>query len=443
MYTSYIGKQFLALYNKEMKTSFTGKEFFNEIFFPLFFDNEKHLMHVSNSPFFQRPSQKALESGIPIPQLQLQKLHADIDADVPNMAVFVGFAAKDVEGTTSGQLTSMNFKITADEMYASWIGEALAIGVSGGLVMLIDNSDILWALYKGWKNYRTFLSQSPNVKDKQMETWNGHWLYHSSSRRFNKDYPLDNFKPETAEVQGNIAIPTLAWSKVIFALAKGLSEKSTTAYIYNLSQTNTTLGFINLYLTDINKMYEMRDKLFIDKKDSILSDKEIDDLTTFFNLKSACKFGTLGLQTMEPDKLRDYMPKGSVQYAKGNDYKFNTDQSYLNFNLYKIWIIAMLNKTELLALANKFAQALVRLKDAKKSDNRGKTNFTKDIEDILVAKNIPSFIDGLQALLQDTQSNPDLLREIVEEVLKMPNDHFPLFLTLIRFEHTYHQIKNN
>jgi hypothetical protein len=31
------------------------------VFFPLFFDSEKHLMHVGNSPFFQKPTEDAIK----------------------------------------------------------------------------------------------------------------------------------------------------------------------------------------------------------------------------------------------------------------------------------------------------------------------------------------------------------------------------------------------
>ncbi len=106
------------------------------------------------------------------------------------MSIFVGSAAKDVAGTTSGQVSSINVLADKDEMYASWIGEALGIGVSGGIVMLIDEPEILWALYSGWKQYRTFLNQTPNVKDKQIETWNGQWLCHCFQPYFDKTYPL-------------------------------------------------------------------------------------------------------------------------------------------------------------------------------------------------------------------------------------------------------------
>ena len=55
MYTSYIGLKFLDLYNNKTGNRFTAEEFFDREMYPLFFDDERHLMHVSNSPFFSKP----------------------------------------------------------------------------------------------------------------------------------------------------------------------------------------------------------------------------------------------------------------------------------------------------------------------------------------------------------------------------------------------------
>ncbi len=51
MYTSYIGSKFLDLYNRRTGNHYRAEEFFDKEMFPLFFDNTRHLMHVSNSPF--------------------------------------------------------------------------------------------------------------------------------------------------------------------------------------------------------------------------------------------------------------------------------------------------------------------------------------------------------------------------------------------------------
>ncbi|MES2733698.1 MAG: hypothetical protein V4714_18275 [Bacteroidota bacterium] len=442
MYTSYIGKKFLKLYNEREGKSLTAAEFFDEVFFELFFTDGSQLIHVSNSPFFQKPKEEDVKKYGSKSLAQYNSLRKKLSSGVASGAVFVGYAAEEIQATTSGQLSSIDFRIDAEEMYASWIGEALGIGVSGGFVMLMNESAVLWALYQGWQYYRQFLQQTPNLKDKQIETWNGHWLAHSFGKNFNAEDPCEMFRVETSEVMGNIAIPTTAWSKVVFALSQKYPNQILTAYAYNLSQTNTTLGFINLYLPEVRKIYEFRDAIFLSEKDTILRDKQIEELQTFFNFKGACKLGTIGLKALEPDKLRTYMPQGSVPFAQGKDYKFSDQTSYFDYQLYKLWIIAMLNKTELLNLASEVARALSDFENKDKDNNRGKTNFSQEAKKVREAKNIREFIDELTEILAKTPVNAETFRQVVEQVIKMPADNFPLFATLIRFEYQYQKSKN-
>ncbi len=216
MYTSYIGKIFLKLYNEKENKKLSARQFFDEIMFPLFFDNEKHLMHVSNSPFFQKPSKKDL-SGLSKSQIQLKNLHTNIAKGNPNMAIYVGYAAMGIGETTSGQVTDINYYIDGEEMYLSWIGEALAIGVKGGYEILLDIEEVIWGLYLGWSYYRKYLSQTPNIKDNQIETWNGHWLCHILNNPNETNDLSEGLKIESTEVKGNLAIPTQKWSQLIFS----------------------------------------------------------------------------------------------------------------------------------------------------------------------------------------------------------------------------------
>lgn len=434
MYTSYIGKKFLKLYNEREVKDLTAKQFFEEVFFHLFFEDDSHLMHVGNSPFFQKPKTENVVKYGGKALAQFEKFREKIEFKEYSGAIIVGFAAEEIQATTSGQISNLDFKIDEEEVYASWMGEALAIGVSGALALLIDKEEVLWALFEGWKYYRKYLKQTPQVKDKQIETWNGHWLEHSFDNNYNPNDVWGNFQVETNAVKGKIAIPTNNWSKVIFALSKKYPLQIITAYAYNLSQTNTTLGFINIYLPEVRKMYELRDAIFIEKSETVLKDKEIENLQTFFNFKNACKLGTIGLKALEPNKLRTYMPKGSIMYAQGKDFKFTNEDSFFYYQLYKLWITAMLNKTELLNLSSGIARALL---DVEKNDERGKKVFETLSKEVLEAKNIRSFIENLTEILKNNAENADVFKNTIEQVLKMPTDNFPLFITLIRFEYQY------
>jgi hypothetical protein len=438
MYTSYIGKKFLHLYRKKYNTGedYSAAQFFEEVFFPLFFRDEAHLMHVGQSPFFQKPRQEDVAKHGSRSLAQFQNLKDKISSRITSGATYVGFAAEGIQATSTGQLTNMNFNIDEEECYASWIGEALAIGVNGGFAMLIDEEEILFSLFSGWRHYRKFLQQTPNVKDKQIETWNGHWLSLALSEDFTEeDFNYNNIEP--VEGIGGLAIPTQKWSKVLFRLSKKYPSKEIVIYAYNLSQTNTTLGFIKVYLPDIRHLYEFRDKVFINKEGSILNDGHIESLETFYNFKSACRNGSIGLRAMEPAKLREFMPKGTVPYAQGKDFKFSDETSFIHYHLLKLWIIAMLNKTDLHQLASEAAKSLI---DFERKPNRGKKDLDTLSKETRSASNMKTFIDCLTQVLE--ADNKDVFRKVVDQVIRMPSDNFPLFITLIRFEYAY-QTTNN
>lgn len=443
MYTAYIGNQFLELYNQHFQTQFNAEQFFEEIFFPLFFEDESHLMHVGNSPFFQKPKDTDVQKYGGKAVAQLNNLRQNIDTEPPNMSIYVGYAAKDIYGTTSGQLSSMTFPINKQEMYASWLGQALSIGVKGGYVMLINHPTILMALFEGWQYYRQYLQQTPNVKDKQIETWNGQWLCHRLSKRFNAEDVWQNFNPEPEISVGKLAIPTCKWLSVIFTLALNFPNQTLTAYCYNLSQTNTTLGFIHLFLPQINEMYELRDRVLLKEADTPLNDEQITRFETHYTFANACKMGSIGLKALEPRNLRDYMPKGTAEYAQGKDYKFTKPESFTDFQILKLWIIAMLNKTELLQAAAALAQALTQYAQADKDTNRGKTAKSQDVKAITETRNVREFIDRLTDLLPYMPAHAQTFKELVENVLKMPVDNFPLFITLVKFEYQYLQYANS
>jgi hypothetical protein len=467
MYTSYIGKKFLKIYRqkKNLPDKYSAREFFDEVLFPLFFDDKEHLMHVGNSPFFQKPTKMAVEGYGSKSKAQLFNLHTKIAEGVPSGAIFVGYGAENIEATSSGQLTSMPLEIESDEMYASWIGQALAIGVSGGLAIQIDKDKILWGLFEGWTFYKKYLQQTPNLKDKQIETWNGHWLSHLLGKNYYADNPLANFDPKPEVVLGKLAIPTIGWVKIIFALSREFPTQTITAYVYNFSQTNTTLGFINLYLPKVRSLIRLKEQLYTFSDDG-KNDRDFEQMyATFYNLKNACKLGVIGLKALEPNSLREFMPYGTVKYAKGNDYKFSNPNistkkgetaegfevrkqkitekyngEVINFQIFKTWIIAMLNnKKELNALAEQVAQTLIDFEsnDRDSDTGRGKSTQTRLSEDVKSSKTLREFIEKMTEIMVKDKEGAVTFKKVKDAVIELPSDLFPLFVTLIRFEYQF------
>jgi hypothetical protein len=434
MYTSYIGKKFLKLYNEREGTDFSAEQFFIEILFPVFFDSDKHLMHVHGSTFFQSISdEKVKESGTE-PLARLKRLRDDISNGKISGSTYVGYAAGEFTAVTSGQVTTMDYEIKDEEMYLSWIGQGLAIGLRGGL-LFIDDDKIFWLLFEGWNLYRKHQNQTPNLKPRQIETWNGQWLAFCSQFPSFDLIDEDRFQIaiDSEEKEGGVkSIATAPWVKIVFALSKIFGNRTFTAQAFVSSKTNTTYGFVNIYLHEIRKMYELRDSLFFDGE-SILKEEEIDTLTTFYSFREACKIGTIGLKAIEPDQLRDYMPK---PFGQDKEFKIKTEESIKQYQLFKIWIIAMLNKTELLVSARKIAEIMVEIEKLPAESDRGLTKSSQSNKNFLSSKNLKEFVEGLTEMLGSKVSN-DALKIAVEEAIKMPSDLFPLFMALIKFEYSY------
>ncbi|MBC9928895.1 hypothetical protein [Chitinophaga qingshengii] len=432
MYTSYIGRKFIAYYNRQKAKSYTAETFFLDKFFPCFFTDEGHLMHVANSPFHYAPAKAAVATYKSKSAAQLETLKESINENKVYMGNYVGGPALGTDATTSGQLTSIGGIINREDVYASWIGAALGIGVSGGYVMLIDNEELLLFLYKGWKKYKKYLEQTPGLKDKQIETWNGNWV---SQRLENPD--CDDYDWIRAEkIMGKLAIRTESWAEVTFALARKFHRlESIIVYGYNLSQTNTTLGFVSLMVSEVKRLFEWRRKIFLQDDPGGLKENHITTLATYYDFKAASKMGTVGLKALEPKELREYMPK---PFGRGKDFVYSKDAAQ-HFQIFKIWLMAMLNKIELLNLADKVA---IALKEFAKSDKKGRSIRDQLSKEIRESKTRKQFIDNLKAMLDEVPTEADDFYNIVEETLIMPVDHFPLFLTLIRFQYSYRTAKS-
>lgn len=467
MYTSFIGKKFLAAWNRRESKNLTARQFFDDVLFPVFFDDERHLLHVSNSPFFQSISAKDLAGGKRESEIRRENLHHSVATKRPNASFFVGFAAEDASATTSGQMTIMTGKpvdapvlenslfptprmptalaIDEEEIYASWIGEGLAAGVGGGFYWLIDREDLLWGIFEGWKVYRKYLTQTPNLKGRQIETWNGQWLAHWLDGKNADDLKIEpEKKVDQKTKQEYWAVPTLEWTKLVLALCRRFPGEVMTIYAYNLSQTNTTLGFLNLNLPEVHRLYELRDKIFFNQPDSALTYQEIADLEPLFSFKTACKFGVIGLRAIEPDKLREYLPQNDPK--KNKDLNLTKEETHKQFLIFKLWICAMLNKTELLDLAGQLADILVKFENS--GGDRGTTKEDRLSDQIRSATNLRTFADKWGEVLAKMPELSDLpenvaeaIRATIHQTVKMPGDHFPLFVALMRFEYNY--LKNH
>ena len=428
MITSNIGKIFLDAYNEEYGTSYDARTFFLEQFYPLFFDQNKQMMYVINSPFVQqlpscRDCIKGIKSFEDIEQ-RAKRLNAFIEKVENNdadMSIARGYASLDIAAPTSGQVTNLKLPNSQEESYASWIGDALGVGVQGGFSILFSKKEILLDIFEGWKLYRKCLNETSMLKGNQINTWNGQWLSHYyDPREYDADMPLAGYSPYNTNKDGIINIDTQTWTKILIAVSKKYRNAQILGYIYSIGKTNKTIGFIPFDLTQIRRPIHLYEKIF-----GMSNGRNVESLWgTAIGFKTACTYGAIGIKAMEPKGLRDYVYKGKQPKAHNYDN--------INYNVYIIWIYAMLNNDELWEKSQELAKLLNEASsDKDKSISTKRKNL---VETMLNATNKKQFIAAATEVVSFI-GKLDEFKGIVKEIHGMPTDNVPYFLTLLRFQY--------
>lgn len=354
MITSNIGKIFLDAYNEEYGTSYDARTFFLEQFYPLFFDQNKYMMTAGNSPLenpklswddmikgkkpYETPEQR---------KSRFEKMIKKTDKSEADMSIARGYASLDIAAPTSGQVTNLKLPNSQEESYASWIGDALGVGVQGGFSILFSKKEILLDIFEGWKLYRKCLNETSMLKGNQINTWNGQWLSHYyDPREYDADMPLAGYSPYNTNKDGIINIDTQTWTKILIAVSKKYRNAQILGYIYSIGKTNKTIGFIPFDLTQIRRPIHLYEKIF-----GMSNGRNVESLWgTAIGFKTACTYGAIGIKAMEPKGLRDYVYKGKQPKAHNYDN--------INYNVYIIWIYAMLNNDELWEKSQELAKLL-------------------------------------------------------------------------------------
>ena len=428
MITSNIGKIFLDAYNEEYGTSYDARTFFLEQFYPLFFDQNKYMMTAGNSPLenpklswddmikgkkpFETPEQR---------KSRFEKLIKKIEESEADASIARGYASLDVTATTSGQVTDLKLPNSQEEIYTSWIGDALGIGVQGGFSILFSNKEILLDIFEGWKLYRTSLNETTMLKGNQINTWNGQWLSHYyDPREYDADMPLAGYNPFNVNKDGIISIDTQTWTKILIGISKKYRNAQILGYIYSIGQTNATIGFIPFNLNQIRRPIHLYEKIF-----GMSNGRNAESLWgTAIGFKTACTYGAIGIKAMEPKGLRDYVYKGKQPKAHNYDN--------INYNVYIIWIYAMLNNDELWEKSQELAELLNEASsDKDKSISTKRKNL---VETMLNATNKKQFIAAAAEVVSFI-GKIDEFKGIVKEIHGMPTDNVPYFLTLLRFQY--------
>jgi hypothetical protein len=430
MIAANIGKIFLDAYNEKFKSNYSAKEFFVEKYYKIFFNHNKYMMSAGNSPL-ENPKiswDKMRTGQIPYETVEKRndrftKTVDKIDAGPADASIAIGFPTLDLTATTSGQVTNLDLPIKTDDIYLSWIGSGLGIGVQSGLSLLFSNKQILLDLFEGWQVYRDYLNSTPGLRGNQINTWNGQWIAHRYDKlSYDAANPTASFNPFGTMKDGGMEANTQSWTKVLIGVARNFPETSLTAYVYSLGQMNITVGFVPFNLPRIRQPFELYDKYFGTTKR-----EQVEQLFgTAIGFTKACQMGAIGVNALEPKGFRECMDKGVVP-------KYNTtdEEKTINFNTYQIWLLAMLNNEQLWEKAQQIATTL---NDYTKSDKSTKTTKSQEVTGLLASINKKQFIEALISIVKNS-TETDQLAEIAEIIHTMPVDNVPYFLTLIRFQY--------
>lgn len=433
MITAVVGRTFLDAYNSKYSKNLTPKEFFEEEYFELFYNHPKYMQWVTNSPFVQmKGSQKVHLLSTEERNEKLDALFEKVENEIPDASFALGFPAAETKefASTSGLVSDITIPSNADEIYLSWVGSGLGIGVAGGYTLLFDNAQITLQTYEGWKVYRKYLNDRTleKLRGNQIGTWNGQWLSYSLTDDFDESFDFSIlttekiFEPSVDKIEVN----TVNWSKLFFSLSQLYPDEILTAYFYGFGQTNKTIGFIPFQLKSGTKLKNIYKQLI--GADFSLSTKDFETLFGM-HIKRACELGAIGLQSLRPEGLVKYM-------KDSKNLNFNKEEDKINYYVFKTWLIAMLskNKEEVTEYTLKLAETILKYR------NSGTKNDRKNLveNELFETKSKKGFIEHLTKMLKDLEAE-DLrsIKNLKDEIHLMTNEEFGYFSILLKFDYAF------
>ncbi len=437
MITSVIGRTFLNAYNGKFGKDLSPKTFFEEEYWELFYNDPKYMQWVTNSPFVQmKKGQKPHLLSEKERTEKLESLFEKASNDIPDASFALGFPASETKeyASTSGLVSDILIPADEDEVYLSWIGSGLGIGVAGGFTILFDDPNITLQTYNGWKVYRKYLNDPAleKIRGNQINSWNGQWLAYSFGKEFREDF---NFADLTRHGIFNVSeslveVLTVSWSQLFFSLSFQFPKTELMGYVYGFGQTNKTIGFIPFQLKSGTKLIDVYKQLF----GGVYSNPKDFESLFGMHIKRACELGTVGLQALRPESLKKYM-------VDGKTLNFKKEEDIINYQAYKTWLVAMLtrNKEEIVDYTPKVAEVILRYRNT----GKGMSRITLVEKEMFTSKSKKGFIESLTQMIPDLEDQDlDTLKSLKDEVHLMTNEEFGYFLTLLKFDYAFHQKKS-
>lgn len=440
MITTLVGKTFLKAYNEKYSKNYSAKEFFEKVYFELFFNHPKYMQWVTNSPFVQmKKGQKPHLLSSDERLEKLENLYSKVEEEVPDASFAIGFPASESNdfASTSGLVSDIVIEADDEDVYLSWIGGGLGIGVAGGFNLLINDPEITLATFEGWQYYRKYLNDPTleKLRGNQINSWNGQWLTYKLGKDYSTDFNFFDleqeriFKVDTALAEVN----TVNWSNLFFSLSNQFPERTMNAYVYSFGQTNKTIGFIPIYLKEGRRLKDIFKQLFHTEKP--FNKKEFQSLFGM-HIKRACELGNIGLHALRPDSLKKYMEESrNIPFSKDEEKR---KEQILIYQSYKTWLIAMMskNKEQITDYTLELAKLILRYR----KNAKGTTGKNLIEKDLFGAKSKRAFIEALTEMISVLEgADLDALKKLKDEVHLMTNEEFSYFSTLLKFDYAFEE----
>lgn len=433
MITTLVGRTFLKAYNEKYSKSYSAKEFFEQEYFELFFNHPKYMQWVTNSPFVQMKAGQKPENLNKEERIEkLKNLFGKVEEGIPDASFALGYPASESKeyASTSGLVTDLELETDDEDVYSSWIGSGLGIGVAGGYNILINDAQITLETYQGWKFYRKYLNDPTlaKLRGNQINSWNGQWLTYKLGKDFDENFDFSTlemekiFKVETTAAE----VSTVNWSNLFFSLSNLYPDKTLNAYIYSFGQTNKTIGFIPIYLKAGKRLRDVFSQLF--HSEQPFNKKDFQSLFGM-HIKRACELGNIGLHALRPESIKKYM-------EESKNISFKKEEDNLIYQSYKTWLIAMIskNKEQITDYTGELAQLIFRYRNSAKG-TKGKNLIEKDL---FGSKSKRTFIEALTEMVPDIESaDLESLKKLKDEVHLMTNEEFGYFSTLLKFDYAF------
>ncbi|MEX0686794.1 MAG: hypothetical protein WD267_10240 [Balneolales bacterium] len=433
MITSVIGRTFLNAYNDNYGKALSPKDFFEQEFWELFYNHPKYMQWVTNSPFVQmKKGQKPHLLNKDERNEKLGNLFEKAANNIVDASFALGYPASEDKSyaSTSGLVSDIVIPVDEDEVYLSWIGSGLGIGVAGGFSILFDDPIVTLQTFEGWKIYRKYLNDPvlKKLRGNQINTWNGQWLsYSMNDYEFREDFDFSDLtNQDIFKVEATLAeVNTVNWTRLFFSLSQQFPNSALMGYVYGFGQTNKTIGFIPFQLKCGSRLKDVYRQLF---GGTYSNPKEFESLFGI-HIKRASELGTIGLQALRPDSLKKYMTESKT-------LSFNKEEDIINYQAYKTWLVAMLtqNKEEITDYTMELARTIQKYRaEGTKLDR--KTLIEKEL---FASHSKKGFIEALTKMIKDLEREDLLIiKKLKDEVHLMTNEEYGYFCTLLKFDYAF------